>query len=183
MRWMLTAALLCSGSACRLAQPVTITELCRENAAVLADRVVSFPPIVGLGPGVDGSTIVDAVSRPSMPMALTGRSSARVTLLMASSSVCSVPAATGSTMRRSRSPRPVDPNDPALSIEAAFRADIAGLNPCPADTNGNGVTDPGDFTVWVSAFNLGLPQCDQNGNGFCDPGDFTVRVAGYDQGC
>ncbi|MGP1273694.1 MAG: GC-type dockerin domain-anchored protein [Phycisphaerales bacterium] len=54
---------------------------------------------------------------------------------------------------------------------------------CPADVNGNGVADPGDFTAWVAAYNLGEPAADQNGNGVTDPGDFSAWVANYNIGC
>ncbi|MGP1273168.1 MAG: GC-type dockerin domain-anchored protein [Phycisphaerales bacterium] len=55
--------------------------------------------------------------------------------------------------------------------------------PCPADLNGNGVADPGDFTAWVAAYNMGDPAADQNGNGAIEPGDFTAWVANYNAGC
>ncbi|MGP1273365.1 MAG: GC-type dockerin domain-anchored protein [Phycisphaerales bacterium] len=54
---------------------------------------------------------------------------------------------------------------------------------CPADTNTNGVLDPGDFTAWVAAYNQQGPECDQNGDGRCDPADFTAWVANYNAGC
>ncbi|MGP1273413.1 MAG: cytochrome c peroxidase [Phycisphaerales bacterium] len=54
---------------------------------------------------------------------------------------------------------------------------------CPADVNGNGVLDPGDFTAWVSAYNNGDPAADQNNNGALDPGDFTAWVSNYNNGC
>ncbi|MGP1273688.1 MAG: GC-type dockerin domain-anchored protein [Phycisphaerales bacterium] len=55
---------------------------------------------------------------------------------------------------------------------------------CPADTNGNGALDPGDFTAWVTAYNAGdVPTADQNGNGALDPGDFTAWVTNYNAGC
>ncbi|MGP1273690.1 MAG: GC-type dockerin domain-anchored protein, partial [Phycisphaerales bacterium] len=55
--------------------------------------------------------------------------------------------------------------------------------PCLADTNGNGVVDPGDFTAWVAAYNANDPAADANGNGAADPGDFTAWVAAYNAGC
>ncbi|MGP1272209.1 MAG: GC-type dockerin domain-anchored protein [Phycisphaerales bacterium] len=73
------------------------------------------------------------------------------------------------------------PNNDLASV--VFRATVPSLDPCPADTNDNGVTDPGDFTVWVNAYNRGLPACDQNADGVCDPGDFTAWIAGYNIGC
>ncbi|MGP1273141.1 MAG: GC-type dockerin domain-anchored protein [Phycisphaerales bacterium] len=60
---------------------------------------------------------------------------------------------------------------------------VAGAQPCPADLNGNGVADPGDFTAWVAAYNQGDLRADLNGNGVADPGDFTAWVAAYNIGC
>ncbi|MGP1271862.1 MAG: GC-type dockerin domain-anchored protein [Phycisphaerales bacterium] len=61
---------------------------------------------------------------------------------------------------------------------------IAADEPCLADTNGNGVADPGDFTAWVTAFNAGdVPVADQNQNGVLDPGDFTAWVVNFNAGC
>ncbi|MGP1271720.1 MAG: GC-type dockerin domain-anchored protein [Phycisphaerales bacterium] len=54
---------------------------------------------------------------------------------------------------------------------------------CPADVNGNGTTDSGDFTAWVAAYNNGDPECDQNGDGLCSPDDFSAWVANYNAGC
>ncbi|MGP1272072.1 MAG: FG-GAP-like repeat-containing protein [Phycisphaerales bacterium] len=55
--------------------------------------------------------------------------------------------------------------------------------PCPADTNGNGTLDPGDFTAWVVAYNGGSPACDQNGDGACTRDDFTAWVVNFNAGC
>ncbi|MGP1273409.1 MAG: PQQ-dependent sugar dehydrogenase [Phycisphaerales bacterium] len=55
--------------------------------------------------------------------------------------------------------------------------------PCLADVNGNGETDPGDFTAWVTAYNSGDLAADQNQNGELDPGDFTAWVTNYNAGC
>ncbi|RNC82232.1 MAG: hypothetical protein ED559_10760 [Phycisphaera sp.] len=55
--------------------------------------------------------------------------------------------------------------------------------PCPADTNGDGVVSPADFSAWIDAFNNQLPACDQNGDGQCDPTDFTAWVANFNNGC
>ncbi|MGP1272454.1 MAG: hypothetical protein ACTS22_03900 [Phycisphaerales bacterium] len=51
-----------------------------------------------------------------------------------------------------------------------------------ADVNENGVTDPGDFTAWVAAFNSGDLRADANQNGSNEPGDFTAWVAAYNLG-
>ena len=54
---------------------------------------------------------------------------------------------------------------------------------CPADTNGDGVLTPTDFTAWINAFNNNLPECDQNGDNACTPTDFTAWLANYNTGC
>ncbi|MEO1535473.1 MAG: VCBS repeat-containing protein, partial [Planctomycetota bacterium] len=54
---------------------------------------------------------------------------------------------------------------------------------CPADVNADGVVDPADFSAWILAFNLELPECDQNGDGLCDPSDFTAWSINYNDGC
>ncbi len=56
-------------------------------------------------------------------------------------------------------------------------------SPCLADTNGDGVLTPADFTAWIAAFNAQAPQCDQNGDGACTPADFTAWIANYNAGC
>ncbi|MGP1273687.1 MAG: GC-type dockerin domain-anchored protein [Phycisphaerales bacterium] len=73
----------------------------------------------------------------------------------------------------------------ALGATTAFPRTIAfAIKPgCPADLNGNGVADPGDFTAWVVAYNQGDPAADLNGNGAADPGDFTAWVVAYNTGC
>ena len=55
--------------------------------------------------------------------------------------------------------------------------------PCPADTNGDGMLSPADFTAWIAAFNAMAPECDQNGDGSCTPADFTAWIANYNAGC
>ena len=55
--------------------------------------------------------------------------------------------------------------------------------PCYADTNGDGVLSPADFSAWVSAFNTMAPSCDQNSDGICTPSDFSAWVANYNAGC
>ncbi|MFI4870550.1 MAG: GC-type dockerin domain-anchored protein, partial [Phycisphaerales bacterium JB061] len=54
---------------------------------------------------------------------------------------------------------------------------------CPADTNGDGMLSPADFSAWVSAFNANAPACDQNDDGMCSPADFSAWVANYNAGC
>ncbi|GAB5496067.1 MAG: hypothetical protein Phyf2KO_11470 [Phycisphaerales bacterium] len=54
---------------------------------------------------------------------------------------------------------------------------------CPADTNGDGVLTPTDFTAWIAAFNANLPSCDQNGDNACTPTDFTAWIDNYNAGC
>ena len=54
---------------------------------------------------------------------------------------------------------------------------------CIADTNGDGVLSPADFSAWVAAFNAMSPACDQNGDGTCTPADFSAWVANYNAGC
>ncbi|MCA9272590.1 MAG: family 16 glycosylhydrolase [Phycisphaerales bacterium] len=54
---------------------------------------------------------------------------------------------------------------------------------CVADTNGDGVLSPADFSAWVAAFNAQASECDQNGDGSCTPADFSAWVANYNAGC
>ncbi len=54
---------------------------------------------------------------------------------------------------------------------------------CLADTNGDGLLTPADFTAWIAAFNANSPACDQNGDGLCTPGDFAAWIANYNAGC
>ncbi|MCA9273031.1 MAG: hypothetical protein KDA31_08305 [Phycisphaerales bacterium] len=58
-----------------------------------------------------------------------------------------------------------------------------GSGNCIADTNGDGMLSPADFSAWVSAFNTMSPACDQNGDGACSPADFSAWVANYNAGC
>ncbi|MCA9273707.1 MAG: hypothetical protein KDA31_11765 [Phycisphaerales bacterium] len=60
---------------------------------------------------------------------------------------------------------------------------VAHISHCQADTNGDGMLSPADFSAWVSAFNTMSPQCDQNGDGACAPADFSAWVANYNAGC
>ena len=55
--------------------------------------------------------------------------------------------------------------------------------PCLADTNGDGMLSPADFSAWVAAFNAQAPECDQNTDGACSPADFSAWVANYNAGC
>jgi len=54
---------------------------------------------------------------------------------------------------------------------------------CPADSNGDGMLTPADFTAWIAAFNVQSAACDQNGDGLCTPADFTAWIANYNAGC
>ncbi len=54
---------------------------------------------------------------------------------------------------------------------------------CLADTNGDGMLSPADFSAWVAAFNAMAPACDQNDDGACSPADFSAWVANYNAGC
>jgi len=65
--------------------------------------------------------------------------------------------------------------------QAIFVASVA--TDCPADTNGDGMVTPADFSAWVAAFNAQAPECDQNGDGACSPADFSAWVANYNTGC
>jgi len=55
--------------------------------------------------------------------------------------------------------------------------------PCTADTNGDGILTPADFSAWIAAFNAQSAACDQNGDGLCTPADFTAWIANYNAGC
>ncbi|MEO0632468.1 MAG: GC-type dockerin domain-anchored protein, partial [Planctomycetota bacterium] len=70
-----------------------------------------------------------------------------------------------------------DPTAWAVTIQGEGGA----TGPC-ADTNENGVVDPGDFNAWVIAFNAQSPLCDQNGDGLCDPSDFNAWVINFNSG-
>ena len=56
-------------------------------------------------------------------------------------------------------------------------------NECLADTNGDGIVSPADFSAWVAAFNTQAAGCDQNGDGVCSPADFSAWVSNYNAGC
>jgi hypothetical protein len=54
---------------------------------------------------------------------------------------------------------------------------------CPADTNGDGLLSPADFSAWIAAFNAQAPACDQNADGACTPADFSAWIANFNAGC
>ena len=55
-------------------------------------------------------------------------------------------------------------------------------NLCDADFNGNGIVDPGDFSLLKSVFGqTGFPDQDLNGNGIVDPFDFSTLKANFGQ--
>ncbi|RNC82117.1 MAG: glycosyl hydrolase family protein [Phycisphaera sp.] len=68
-----------------------------------------------------------------------------------------------------------------------FNIDSITLDPlspdCLADTNGDGVLSPADFTAWIAAYNAAHPACDQNGDGSCTPADFTSWIDNFNAGC
>ncbi|MEL7483896.1 MAG: PQQ-dependent sugar dehydrogenase [Planctomycetota bacterium] len=64
-----------------------------------------------------------------------------------------------------------------------LRADPVPGDGCLADTNGDGVVNPADFSAWVIAFNNQCPACDQNGDGLCNPADFNAWAANFNAGC
>lgn len=57
------------------------------------------------------------------------------------------------------------------------------IDTCIADTNGDGMLSPADFSAWVAAFNSQALACDQNGDGACTPADFSAWIANYNAGC
>src|SRR5690606_9586649 len=56
-------------------------------------------------------------------------------------------------------------------------------SPCVADTNGDGILSPADFSAWVAAFNAQSAACDQNADTLCTPADFSAWVANFNSGC
>jgi hypothetical protein len=55
-------------------------------------------------------------------------------------------------------------------------------NLCDADFNGNGIVDPGDFSLLKSCFGrTDCPDQDLNGNGIVDPFDFSTLKANFGQ--
>lgn len=83
----------------------------------------------------------------------------------------------------------VNDDDPQGVIEAGLDDIVVSaqtcddVEPCLADTNGDGVLTPADFTAWIDAFNNNLPACDQNGDGSCTPTDFTAWITNFNAGC
>jgi len=56
--------------------------------------------------------------------------------------------------------------------------------PCPADTNFDGVLNGADFTFWIFAYNAGLVGiADLNGDGVLTPSDFSAWIAAFNIGC
>ncbi|MEO1534592.1 MAG: right-handed parallel beta-helix repeat-containing protein [Planctomycetota bacterium] len=74
------------------------------------------------------------------------------------------------------------PGEPIIDLGAA---EFQGTTPidCLADTNGDGLVNPADFSAWVIAFNTQSPACDQNDDGLCNPADFTAWVINFNAGC
>ena len=78
--------------------------------------------------------------------------------------------------------------DTSTTVTLTGSANVIAAGPVPessclADTNGDGVVSPADFSAWVAAFNTQSPACDQNGDGSCTPADFSAWVANYNAGC
>ncbi len=71
---------------------------------------------------------------------------------------------------------------PTGSVTVLLNACV-GAEPCVADTNGDGMLTPADFTAWVAAFNAMSAACDQNADTLCTPADFTAWVANFNAGC
>ncbi len=57
------------------------------------------------------------------------------------------------------------------------------VRPCRADTNGDGLVTPADFSAWITAFNTQSPACDQNNDGLCTPADFSAWILNFNNGC
>ncbi|RNC81176.1 MAG: hypothetical protein ED559_05085 [Phycisphaera sp.] len=81
------------------------------------------------------------------------------------------------TLRLLRSADTFD--EPVTFVRLTLAGSACGL----ADTNGDGVLTPADFTAWINAFNNQAPECDQNGDDQCTPADFTAWIANYNAGC
>jgi len=71
----------------------------------------------------------------------------------------------------------------AIGVRMDYLADRVRVRVCRADTNGDGVLSPADFSAWVAAFNSAGPACDQNADTLCTPADFSAWVANYNAGC
>ncbi|MEO1584979.1 MAG: hypothetical protein AAFR96_10470 [Planctomycetota bacterium] len=55
--------------------------------------------------------------------------------------------------------------------------------PCRADTNGDGLASPADFSAWVLSFNSAGVNCEQNGDCLCGPSDFSAWILNFNTGC
>ncbi|MCB9835964.1 MAG: hypothetical protein H6808_04490 [Phycisphaera sp.] len=82
-----------------------------------------------------------------------------------------------------------DTGTPDTGIGDSYIVDMGAIerpgetNECLADTNGDGVVSPADFSAWVAAFNAQAPECDQNGDSVCSPADFSAWVSNFNAGC
>jgi len=65
----------------------------------------------------------------------------------------------------------------------AMAGPIQATETCPADVNGDGSVDVGDFFAFVAAFGAGDPAADIDGDGDVDVNDFFSFVIAFDQGC
>ena len=64
-----------------------------------------------------------------------------------------------------------------------YSVEFVPVQVCLADTNGDGILSPADFSAWVAAFNVQGTGCDQNSDASCTPADFSAWVANYNAGC
>ncbi len=69
------------------------------------------------------------------------------------------------------------------SLIVADATAIISAPACAADTNGDGMLTPADFTAWIGAYNATSPACDQNDDDACTPADFSAWIANYNAGC
>ena len=70
-----------------------------------------------------------------------------------------------------------------MALEEEFECEIPDPG-CtnPADTNGDGLLTPADFSAWIVAFNAGGPACDQNGDTLCLASDFSAWIVNFNAG-
>lgn len=83
--------------------------------------------------------------------------------------------------------------DDAMGLLRINSVPCSGIISCPADINGNGITDPADFSSFLQIFNpcLQTPvgagcdplRADQNYDGVVTPADFSAWVSNYETGC